>query len=71
MIEDPGTGSAAANLGGWFIHHNQTPIALRITQGDEIGRPNRLSLYVDEEQRIFVGGKVIEVGKGTFILPNG
>ena len=33
-----------------------------------MGRPNRLTLNVDNEQNIFVGGNVIEVGKGEFYL---
>lgn len=69
IVEDPGTGSAAANLGGWHIAQGLTPLELTITQGDEIGRPNRLSLKVDEQNTIFVGGKVIQVGKGEFYLP--
>lgn len=69
VVEDPGTGSAAANLGGWHIAKGLTPINLTITQGDEIQRPNRLSLKVDSQNTIFVGGNVIEVGKGEFYLP--
>lgn len=69
IVEDPGTGSAAANLGGWHIAQGLTPLELTISQGDEIGRPNRLSLKVDEQNTIFVGGKVIQVGKGEFYLP--
>lgn len=69
VVEDAGTGSAAANLGGWHIAKGLTPINLTITQGDEIDRPNRLSLKVDSQNVIFVGGKVIEVGRGEFYLP--
>lgn len=69
IVEDPGTGSAAANLGGWHLAQGLTPLELTITQGDEIGRPNRLSLKVEEQNTIFVGGKVIQVGKGEFYLP--
>ncbi|MGR3806757.1 PhzF family phenazine biosynthesis protein [Pasteurella testudinis] len=67
--EDPGTGSAAANLGGWALHNQRTPLSWQIMQGDEIGRPNRLSLTVDEQQTIYVGGKVIPVGQGEFWVP--
>lgn len=69
MLEDSGTGSAAANLGAYFIHIGQSPCQYAIQQGDFMGRANRLSLRVDSEQRIFVGGKVVEVGEGTFFLP--
>lgn len=69
IVEDPGTGSAAANLGGWHIAHQQIPLTLTISQGMEIQRPNHLFLSVDEKNTIFVGGKVIQVGKGEFYLP--
>lgn len=68
IIQDSGTGSACANLGAYFILQNKYPIAKTIHQGDDMGRPNRLTLNVDNEQNIFVGGNVIEVGKGEFYL---
>lgn len=68
VVEDPGTGSAAANLGGWHIAKGLTPLNVTISQGDEIDRANRLSLSVDEQNTIFVGGSVILVGKGEFYL---
>lgn len=69
MLEDSGTGSAAANLGAYFIHTGQFPCEYSIQQGDFMGRPNRLFLHIDEQQHIFVGGKVVEVGEGVFYLP--
>lgn len=69
MVEDSGTGSACANLGAYFILQNQYPTAKTIHQGDDMGRPNRLSLKVDDEQNIYVGGRVIEVGQGEFYVP--
>lgn len=69
LVEDSGTGSACANLGAYFILQNDYPITRTIYQGDDMGRPNRLTLKVDSEQNIFVGGNVIEVGKGEFYLP--
>ena len=69
VVEDPGTGSACANLGGWFIAHKlPLPLAVKVLQGDQIGRPCRLSLRVDEQQRIFVSGRVIALGCGEIAL---
>ncbi len=68
LVEDSGTGSACANLGAYFINQNHYPISKAIHQGDDMGRPNRLTLNVDNEQNIFVGGNVIKVGKGEFYL---
>ncbi|MGR6646161.1 PhzF family phenazine biosynthesis protein [Avibacterium paragallinarum] len=69
VLEDPGTGSAAANLGGWAIKNHRIPLDWQIFQGDVINRPNRLSLKVDKDKTIWVGGKVIEVASGKFFLP--
>lgn len=70
LVEDSGTGSACANLGAYFILTKQFPTQKHIYQGDDMGRPNRLTLKVDDKQNIFVGGHVIEVGKGEFYLPS-
>lgn len=65
VIEDPGTGSACANLGGWLLaRRHELPIAISIAQGELTGRPCKLGLRVDAERRIFVTGKVIEIGRG-------
>ncbi len=65
VVEDPGTGSACANLGGWHIATKAPlPIDLVIRQGEKTGRRCRLGLRVDAEQRIFVSGRVVEIGRG-------
>jgi PhzF family phenazine biosynthesis protein len=69
VIEDPGTGSACANLGGWFIAQGAPlPLAITVLQGDQIGRPCRLGLQVDAQQRILVSGRVIALGRGEICL---
>ena len=69
LVEDPGTGSACANLGGWFIASGVSlPLSLSVAQGDEAGRPCRLGLRVDARKRIFVSGRVIELGPGVVSL---
>lgn len=69
MLEDPATGSAAANLGGWLLAtHAALPIALQISQGDRTGRPSTLYLNVDGDGRIAVGGDVVEIGRGSVTL---
>jgi PhzF family phenazine biosynthesis protein len=65
VCEDPGTGSACANLGGWWLaHHPGQPLDAKVSQGDAVGRPNRLSLDVSAAGEIRVGGQVIEIGQG-------
>lgn len=69
LTEDPGTGSACANLGGWFLAQGaRLPLAFTVEQGDHLGRACRLGLQVDAGQRISVSGRVIEIGRGMVAL---
>ncbi len=66
VIEDPGTGSACANLGGWLLTTGaELPQRLSIDQGEAVGRPCRLGLEVTIDRRIRVSGRVIELGRGS------
>jgi trans-2,3-dihydro-3-hydroxyanthranilate isomerase len=66
VVEDPATGSACANLGGWWIATGRpVPMSATLRQGDAIGRPSRLRLRVDADGGIHVTGAVIELGRGT------
>ena len=48
VVEDPGTGSACANLGGWLLATGAPlPQRLSIAQGDAVGRPCRMGLEVE------------------------
>jgi PhzF family phenazine biosynthesis protein len=69
VIEDPGTGSACANLGGWLLAMSETlPVALVVDQGEAVGRRCRLGLRVDADRSIRVSGRVIEIARGTLTL---
>lgn len=69
LLEDPATGSATANLGGWMLAMQRTvPCRFEISQGECIERPSSLILEVDGERRILVSGTVIELGRGTITL---
>jgi len=69
MIEDPGTGSACANLGGWLLATGAPlPQRLAIAQGDHVGRPCRLGLEVTTAREIRVAGRVVELGCGSVHL---
>jgi PhzF family phenazine biosynthesis protein len=70
VIEDPGTGSACANLGGWCALNGRQPLAWRVEQGHAIDRLNVLVLSVDEGGAVRVGGRVIFVASGVFELPD-
>jgi len=69
VVEDPGTGSACANLGGWLVvTKHELPISLSIAQGVLTGRKCKLFLRVDADGQIFVSGNVIEIGRGEIEL---
>jgi PhzF family phenazine biosynthesis protein len=64
VVEDPATGSACANLGGWMIATGKAPMSATLRQGDAVHRPSRLGLRADGGG-VFVSGGVIELGRGT------
>jgi trans-2,3-dihydro-3-hydroxyanthranilate isomerase len=69
VVEDPATGSACANLGGYLIATGaKLPVDLTVLQGMAIERPSRLGLRVDESRAIFVSGAVVEIARGRLRL---
>jgi PhzF family phenazine biosynthesis protein len=70
LYEDPGTGSACANLGGWLLHTGaQLPASVLVEQGQQMERPCRLQLDVGDDRKVRVGGRVVEVARGEVTLP--
>jgi trans-2,3-dihydro-3-hydroxyanthranilate isomerase len=69
VIEDPATGSACANLGGWMLSTGKPlPVRETLRQGEFVGRPSRLGLRVDADRHIYVTGSAIELGRGELEL---
>jgi PhzF family phenazine biosynthesis protein len=69
VAEDPGTGSACANLGGWLISTGrgtgrELPVKIDVSQGEMVGRPCHLHLNITVQKEIQVGGRVLELGRG-------
>jgi PhzF family phenazine biosynthesis protein len=68
ILEDPATGSACANLGGWFnAMRPGADVKRAVSQGEAVQRPSTLFLEV-KGGAIFVGGDVVELGGGSFSL---
>jgi len=68
IVEDPATGSACANLGGWFcVIKPGTDLERTVSQGESVQRPSTLFLSV-KGGAVFVGGDVIELGRGSITL---
>ena len=71
VVEDPATGSACANLGGYLASaRGRRDVALRVLQGADVGRPSELFLRVDTDG-IFVGGRVAAIMEGVASLDAG
>jgi PhzF family phenazine biosynthesis protein len=69
VVEDPGTGSACANLGGWLLATGaKLPVELAVDQGEAVARRCRLTLRVSAERTIEVSGRVVEIGRGAITL---
>lgn len=69
MLEDPATGSATANFGGWCLAMQQPlPLRYEISQGEMTGRPSTLHLEVASDRHIRVSGDVVDLGSGTVTL---
>ncbi|MCA1323987.1 PhzF family phenazine biosynthesis protein [Herbaspirillum sp. alder98] len=69
VAEDPGTGSACANLGGWLLATGHAlPARYTVDQGAAVDRPSLLHLSVSAEGAIEVGGRVIELGRGSVTI---
>ncbi|CAG9178166.1 PhzF family phenazine biosynthesis protein [Cupriavidus respiraculi] len=69
VAEDPGTGSACANLGGWLqATGHALPARFTVDQGEAVDRRCRLLLDVASDGAIRVGGRVVEIGRGTVTL---
>ena len=67
--EDPGTGSACANLGAWLLEQGKRgPATWRIEQGHATGRINHLGLRLDEHDAVHVAGRVVALMRGTIEL---
>jgi len=69
VLEDPATGSATANFGGWLLATGHAlPVEIEISQGEAIKRPSTLYLRVDDAKRIFVSGEVVDLATGSVRL---
>jgi trans-2,3-dihydro-3-hydroxyanthranilate isomerase len=69
ILEDPATGSATANFGAWCLTMKRAlPVQLQISQGEFVGRPSTLFLDVNRGSQVFVGGDVLEIGRGSITL---
>lgn len=71
ILEDPATGSACANLGGYYVATlAPRPLSRVISQGEYTGRPSTLFLDVQADASILVAGEVIGLGRGSIELPD-
>ena len=69
IVEDPATGSAAANLGGLLAAEGLRDRRITIVQGSAVQRPSQLVVEVSTTGQVRVGGLVRRVGAGRLELP--
>ncbi|MGY1653929.1 PhzF family phenazine biosynthesis isomerase [Geodermatophilus sp. SYSU D01119] len=69
VVEDPATGAAAAALGGYLREQGLVPLPARLTvlQGDDMGRPSRLTVDVPAHP----GAGVRVTGNAVALPPRG
>ncbi len=65
VLEDPGTGSACANLGGLQVAQGLHDFSWRLRQGCLLGRENILFLNVTSDNEIWIGGQNRLMGEGV------
>lgn len=65
LDEDPATGSACSNLGGWLVSQGHRGVEIAVSQGAQVRRPSRLELTIGADGEVLVGGHVQEVGEGV------
>lgn len=66
VVEDPATGAAAAAFGGYLLAIGAVsePRRILIHQGDDMGRPSRIHLSLDpEDRRVRVAGTAVAMGR--------
>lgn len=68
VLEDPATGSACANLGGYLLATGASEIRATLTQGEAVHRISKLGLHVSADRSIYVSGEVRELGRGVVDL---
>lgn len=63
VVEDPATGAAAAALGGYLRNSGivEVPARLNIRQGEDMGRPSRLTVDVPRAGGIIVSGTAVPI----------
>ena len=61
VVEDPATGAAAAAFGAYLRHEGlvEPPVTIAIRQGDDVGRPSRLTVEIGTAPEIRVTGRAV------------
>jgi len=66
VVEDPATGAAAAALGGYLrgIDRVSVPAKILVKQGDDMGRPSRLTVEIPTSGGVVVKGTAVAIPVG-------
>jgi PhzF family phenazine biosynthesis protein len=66
--EDPVTGSLNASTAQWLLASGRTKAPYTASQGTRVGRTGRVYIDVDQDGRVWVGGKTTTVFSGTRLV---
>jgi predicted PhzF superfamily epimerase YddE/YHI9 len=66
--EDPVTGSLNASTAQWLLASGRTMAPYTASQGTRVGRTGRVYIDVDQDGRVWVGGKTTTVFSGTRLV---
>ncbi len=65
VAEDPVCGSMNASVGQWLARTGQAGAGYLVSQGAKVGRAGRLSITVDPDGTVWVGGTTMTLFAGT------
>lgn len=69
VTEDPVCGSMNAGVAQWFLRTGAVSGGYRVSQGRRLGRAGKVTITVDPDGTIWVGGKTNTLLKGTALAP--
>jgi PhzF family phenazine biosynthesis protein len=68
VVEDPVCGSMNASVGQWLTRTGAMPNSYRVSQGARLGRAGDVTIAVDPDGNVWVGGVTTTLFRGTAII---
>lgn len=68
FVEDPVTGSLTAGLAQWMVARGEMPAHWTTSQGTALGREGRITVDVEPDGTIWIGGSTVLTVEGTILI---